>query len=250
MDLSGMESVDGRVYERNSDTSVDAFLETYDKSVIYYSDKIAGGEFGTKTLAGRMNNIEDKLTFSSRGNAEKEEVVVNIDELRAMKLSELSMFESAPGIYFSEADGVLRFYNYKDDMAYLFMSHVNNTMFFCNATDLLETEYANLYVTKGFDEPTDAGYRTFAITTDNNLYAFRVNSDADDIVLTEILAYFGYDRESIKVKTVQEVISNDAVENSISENALNTEALEETGEATEEVEETEVEAEKPESTTK
>jgi hypothetical protein len=125
-------------------------------------------------------------------------------------------------------------------MAYVFISYVNNQMFFCNADDLLETNYENLYVTSGFDDEESAGYRTFVITTDNNMYAFRVNSEADSSVVTQLLAMFGYDRDSLEIKTVQEMVSVESVNESLeaSSTSIQTdEADSESSETTDENEE-------------
>lgn len=220
LNLDGMESIDGETYEKNDNKSVAAFKRTYESATIYYGDQLLDGEIGTKTLANRVNTLEDSLKYSVREEGQGEEVIVHLDELADLKLSELSFFKDAPGIYYSEADGVLRLYNYKDDMTYLFITYVNNQAFYCKATDLLETNYYNLFVTKGFDDPESTGYRTFVITTNNNMYAFRINEDADESVLDEILEKFGYNRETISIKTVQEVVPANIVEDSVSNNTM------------------------------
>ena len=222
--IDGMQSVNNGsdIYESNTTLSVNAFTRAYDNSVIYYSDQLLGGEIGTKTLVSRVQNIKDNMKYSILEHGQSEEVTIKFDELRDIKLSKLSALKSGPGVYFSEDDGVLRFYNYVEDKPYVFVSHVNNQLFFCNADELLETNYLNLYVTRGFDDPESAGYRTFAITTKNNMYAFRIASDADENLVSELFNEFGYVRENLSIKPVQEMVSTDVVENTIVVESTNT----------------------------
>lgn len=240
--IEGLQSVNSDIFEENNETLVKAFTRTFENAIICYSDQLLGGELGTKTLVSRVQAIDDSLKYSTLDTeaGEHEEVTIRFDELMDLKLSKLSCLSSAPGIYFSEEDGVLRLYNYEEDIPYVFVSHLNNQLFFCNASDLLETNYVNLYVTRGFDDPESAGYRTFAITTDNNIYAFRINSEAPDELMSELLNEFGYNRDNITVKPVQEMVANEVVEKSMNEEVSsdkNTEEVENLSENTEEVEE-------------
>ena len=241
--IDGMQSINNGIYESNTETSVAAFTRTFENSVVYHSDQLLGGELGTKTLVSRVQAIKDGMRYSTLETGVTEEVVVKFDESIDLKLSELSSLQSAPGVYFSEDDGVLRLYNYKDDIPYIFVSHLNNQLFFCNADDLLETNYLNLYVTRGFDDSTSAGYRTFAITTDNNVYAFRVSSEAPDQLLSELLDKFGYNRDNLTIKPVQEMVPTEAVEESLNEQALQTIEDVESEDVTLEVENTDLEVE-------
>ena len=98
-------------------------------------------------------------------------------------------------------------------------------------------------MTRGFDDSTSAGYRTFAITTDNNVYAFRVSSEAPDQLVGELLDKFGYNRDNLTIKPVQEMIPTEVVEESLNEQALQNIEDTESEVETLEVENTELEVE-------
>lgn len=207
--IDGMKSVDGKVFELNSQLYVKSFTDSYDNSFLFYADSVAGGELATKTLANRLTSLEKSLKYSN--TVEQEEVTINIKDLGTLKLSQLSAIKSAPGMYMSSADGVLRLYNYNEDIAYVFITTINNPTFMCNAADLIATNIDNLFICEGFDNEESTGYRTFALTTDNDLYVFRVASEASDSLVTELLAQFGIDRTTIEVKVVQSVVDTSSI---------------------------------------
>lgn len=211
LDLNDMQSVEGDVFEKNNQLSVSAYKQSYDNSTLYYAEEIAGGTLGTKTLQSRVKKIEDNMKYSELNEGDTENVTINFDELGTLELNKLSALKSAPGVYFdTSTQDVLRIYNYKEDIPYIFVTYVNHPSFMCNESDLIETNQQGLYVVDGFSDSESVGYRTFAIATKNNLYAFRIDAKATDDLVEEVLNQFGYTTEGLTIKKVQSVVDVNA----------------------------------------
>lgn len=213
LNINDMKSLDDKLYEYTDDTTVMSFIESYNDSFIFYSEAIASGKLATKTLSNRLSDTENSFTYTNVDESVKEDVVINFDGAGTLNLGDLTNFKGAPGVYLSTTDGILRMYNYEDDEAYAFVTYVDNDSFMCEAKDLLETNYENLFVCDGFDDIESIGYRTFAIKgTKNQLYVFRVLEIADEQLVVDMLKAFGIDKSEIKLSVIQQSVDVEDIE--------------------------------------
>lgn len=213
LNINDMKSLDNKLYEYTDDTTVMSFIESYNDSFIFYSEAIAHGKLATKTLGNRLNDIDSSFRYTPVKDVTEENVIINFEGAGTLNLGKLTNFKGAPGIYLSTQDGVLRLYNYADDEAYVFVTYVNNDSFMCEASDLLNTNYDNLFVCDGFNDKESVGYRTFAIKgSGDQLYIFRVLEIADEKLVDEIFTAFGIEKDKIEVEVVQESVDIENVE--------------------------------------
>lgn len=196
-------------WELSKNKSIKTYKYSYDSSRLYISDEIAGGKLGSKSLVKRINKLENNLKYSEIDLDAKEKVIINFEELGSIDLNSIKDFNNSAGIYLSNTDGVLRLYNYKTDKTLIYVTSINNSTFMCNDTDLVETNYDNLLITNDFDNKNSVGYRTFVLKTENNMYVFRLDTDAKDSVLKNFLNKFDIDSDKIEVKVVQSVIDKE-----------------------------------------
>lgn len=252
--INDMVSLDDRLYESADDTTVMSFVESYNDSFIFYSEATGTGKLATKTLSNRINETESEFTYTKIEDVTEENVIINLEGVGALELGKLTNLKEAPGTYLSTQDGVLRLYNYVDEEAYAFITYINNVNFMCEASDLLNTNYDNLFICDGFDDKESIGYRTFAIKgKDDQLYVFRVLEFADEQLLVDILKTFGIEKDKIEVQVIQESVDVEHVDGVNEEGAESIFEAEtsETIENTEELENTEDvedESTKPENT--
>lgn len=207
-DTTGLKRSGFYTLKETTDLKAKILKDSFENSIIYYTDILAGGKLGSNDLETRVKSIESKLKYSVLGENEVERVVINFDELGSIDLNKIKEFNNSAGVYWSNSDGILRLFNSRYNEAYAYVTSINNPTFLCNSSDLLMTNYDKLYVTTDFDNPEGTGYRTFALSTESNVYVFRVAKHIDESFLTDLLKQFDIDRDNIKIKVVQSVVED------------------------------------------
>lgn len=210
MSTKGYKYSGWRCRESKTEKNIKSYKNSYDDMLIYLSDKLLDGKLKDISMTDKINSIEKKLKYSELSSKKPEKLVLNFNEIGSININAIKDFDKSAGLYWSEEDNILKLYNYKKDKELVYITHIDNKVFNCRAEDLIETNYENLYITSDFDNKDSVGYRTFVLANGHSLYVFRVNKEANESVLVNLLNEFNIDRDKIKVKIVQSVIEKDA----------------------------------------
>lgn len=201
IDITNVKEIDKNMYEDNQNNKQ---ITTYykDKGIRLYSlELITGdGELVNTSNTYKIKGLRDKIKYTSADDVEQEKVKVVLDGLGELKAEEIDCLNEAPGLYYTTFDGIMRLYNYKDELPYAFITNVDNYYFLCNSDDLEKTNKIGLYKVKGWDNPESANYRTVGLQRkdEKGIYIIRVASEAPDTTLEMILNQFNYSVDDLK----------------------------------------------------
>lgn len=151
----------------------------------------------TKEFKESINEIANKIQFSEHSDIK--DVIINIDGLGRLQLSQLSVFEKDNGIYYGK-DKILRLYNPGEDTAYIWITHINNTLMMNTVANLEETEYNNVYVDKDYKDPERMCYKTYSIMTSAGMYTVKFNEKAPEGLEDEFLTMLGIHKDDTKIE--------------------------------------------------
>ena len=198
LDTNNMKQINDKMYHLNNGENNKILKYIDNDSYIMASGK------ETDENKEVIRNIEDNIEYSKiTEESDGEEVIIDFSELGQLKLSKISALSEAPGLYVNYENNILGLYNYIDNKTYITVSSINNKYFKCEDNSLIETNYKNLFITNEFNVANSYGYKTFALTTDNKIYIFRILEDKDNNILKDLLNMFDIDANSIEIKNIQ-----------------------------------------------
>lgn len=203
IDLTGVEKVTSRFYEKSNPIQVKSYINSYDNSFLMTAETLAGGELITKSLKHTLSNIEDSITFSDKNNTSK--ITLNFSEIGMLDLSKIDEIKESPEVIYTEEDGVLRIKNSKQNIDYMYITHIGNENVMCKAEDLVATTDKRVFLHQNFDVENDIGYKTLVLKSDNNVYVIKFNSLYYESLQNELFKQLGIEN-NLKIKKVQKVI--------------------------------------------
>lgn len=169
--------------------------------------KDIGGGFIYRTLSAK--NLNDKVATSEVDNiykkmknskhTENRDVILHIDGIGDLKLSSLSIFKNNPGIFYGK-DKVLRLYNYKDDVSYIWITHINNVLLMNTVGNLERTEFNNVYRDKDYTKQDAMGHRTYSVMTSKGMYTFKFNDKAPKGLEMELFKVLNIKKDDKKIE--------------------------------------------------
>ena len=127
------------------------------------------------------------------------DVIININGLGRISLDSISELKSGPGIYYG-TDKILRLYNFKDDLAYVWITNINNSLLMNTAGNMRTTEYNNVYADGDFNKKDRMGYKTYSIMTKGGIYSIKLNEKAPDGMLKELLSVLNIKKDDAKIE--------------------------------------------------
>lgn len=184
-----------RFFEKSNPIMIKSYINSFNNSFLMVNESLGGGELNINTLESTVYDIEDQMKTANRQNG----FIVNLDELGTL---DITKFEKSPRVDYNSSDGVLRVTD-KDSSNAIYVFSIYNDAMGINPEDLLETNIDNVYIHKQFDDNESAGYNTFAILTNNNMYCFKTNSKE---LAFQVLNELGFESESLVIDKIQSVI--------------------------------------------
>lgn len=205
VDTSDIQKQSLRYFESSNPVVDRAYTNSYNDSFLMLTERIGGGELTITTLKNEIEYLESNMKVADMSNG----ITLEFNELGSINLSNFEELGDETQVIYSSSDDVLRISNREDNIDYMYIFNINNETIGCNATDLLETDIENVYITKTFDDSESYNYRTLALATENSLYCVKFNIDYYESLKTELFEQLGIDNSELKVKTIQSVIKTD-----------------------------------------
>lgn len=184
-----------RFFEKSNPIMIKSYINSFNNSFLMVNESLGGGELNINTLENTVYDIEDQMKTANRQNG----FIITLDELGIL---DITKFEKSPRVDYNSSDGVLRVTD-KDSSNAMYVFSIYNDAMGINPEDLLETNIDNVYIHKQFDDNESAGYNTFAILTNNNMYCFKTNSKE---LAFQVLNELGFESESLVIDKIQSVI--------------------------------------------
>lgn len=147
------------------------------------------------------NSVESDIIANIKYSAKSEtkDVVININGIGQVSLSGISVIKDGPGVYYGK-DKILRLYNYKTDVAYVWVTNINNSLMLNTIANLQNTDYNNVYADKDYKDKDKMGYRTYSIMTKAGIYTIRLNEDAPAELFDEMMIAMNIKKEDAKIE--------------------------------------------------
>jgi hypothetical protein len=205
VDTSDIQKQSIRYFESSNPVVDKAYTNSYNNSFLMLTERIGGGELTVTTLKNEIDYLESNMKVAGVNNG----ITLEFNELGNVNLSNFNELGNKAQVIYSAADDVLRISNREDNIDYMYIFSIDNEKIGCNATDLVETDTENVYITKTFDDSESSNYRTLAIATENSLYCIKFNEDYYESLKNELFEQLGIDSSDLKIKTIQSVIKTD-----------------------------------------
>lgn len=198
-----LKKLNRHIREKVNSVQVQTTLSSYHDSFIMMIETVAGGQLNTKTQKPQILGLEESIVLSNN----QDNIIIRLDELGDINTYKIEEISESPSITYNKNEDVLRIGNSAENIDYIYIFGINNNTMKVNAEDLLATNYDNIYMTVGYNDPDNNAFRTLIISTDTNIYCIKFNGLADESLRKNVFEQLGIKlNEEIKINTIQKFV--------------------------------------------
>lgn len=185
-----------RFKEKSTPTKIQTAANSFDSTQLILTETLAGGVLNENSLQANIIDIESTIKEANTYDG----IELNFKELGSIQLPKDTKIE------FNTKDNILKVINTVNNEVYFYVSFVNNENIGCRAEDLIATTNDKLFIHLDYDNKNGAGYKTFAIKTDTQLYCFRLNEIEES---TRLFKQLDIELDNVEIKKIQRVIEGE-----------------------------------------
>lgn len=201
IDLTNIQKQSTRYFESANQLNIKSYINSFNNSFIMLKESIGGGELNINTLKNVYNTTEETINTSDKYDGIK----IRLKGLNEISLISLDGFGESSKIVYDSSTKVFRVINEEDDSKYFYIAPANNNIIDSYPDKFLESTINNIYVHKDYNNDKADGYKTIAITAENQLYCMKFS---DSSIEEQVLEQLGININTLEISKVQSVVEN------------------------------------------
>ena len=150
------------------------------------------------------NAIKDTMVFSKNTSNDK---IIHLGSLGELNIDDLSVLDESSGLLYRATDNMLDIYDPSSQSVIVFITQMYNMMIGNVPSNLIPTDYPNLYVDAGFQNNANFGYGGLAVMTSEGMYYFKISEQVQDLegFAEELVNWLGLSENNEKIEVPYDI---------------------------------------------
>ena len=150
------------------------------------------------------NAIKDTMVFSKNTSADK---IIHLGSLGELNIDDLSVLDESSGLLYRATENMLDIYDPSSQSVIVFITQMYNMMIGNVPSNLIPTDYPNLYVDAGFQNNANFGYGGLAVMTSEGMYYFKISEHVQDLegFAEELVNWLGLSENDEKIEVPYDI---------------------------------------------